>query len=446
MEYPSDTLCAENLLCYTDYGLSGFKGVYLEFKAPRGTVDILPEQIKKWDFLLSVAQVVFERYGYRRVETPMFERTELFSRAIGETTDIVQKEMYSFKDRAGRDLTLRPEETAPVVRVYIEHKLYRQSPLLKLYYWGPMFRYERPQAGRYRQFFQLGVEALGSADPALDAEVIELLIRYFEELKLSDLRLHLNSVGDSVCRPRYVETLRNYLREHLSDFCSDCRKRAEVNPMRVFDCKNERCQAEIRKAPLVSDYLCDACQEHFAQVQAALKKIGIGFFLDPHLVRGLDYYTRTAFEVKSPRLGAQDAVGAGGRYDFLVEQYGGPPTPAIGFAIGLERVLLAMEKEEVKIPADKGLDFFLVTVGDETRGEAMKLISELRRQGLSGDMDYTGKSLKGQMKLADKLKAAHSLIIGEEELKKKTITVRDMKTGEQENIKWEKIAEWLRKR
>jgi histidyl-tRNA synthetase len=418
----------------------------LELKAPRGTVDILPEQTGKWDFLLSVAQIVFERYGYRRIETPIFERTELFSRAIGETTDIVQKEMYSFKDRAGRDLTLRPEETAPVVRSYIEHKLYKQSPLLKLYYWGPMFRYERPQAGRYRQFVQLGVEALGSDDPALDAEVIELLIRYLEELKLSDTRLHLNSVGDNVCRPRYVKVLRNYLREQLNEFCSDCKKRAEVNPMRVFDCKNERCQTEIRKAPRVSDYLCDACQEHFMQVQAALKEIDIDFVLDPQLVRGLDYYTRTAFEAKSLRLGAQDAVGAGGRYDFLVEQYGGPPTPAIGFAIGLERVLLALEKEEVEIPFRKGLDFFFATLGDNTRPTAMRLLSMLRRKGFSGDLDYTGRSLKGQMRLADKLGAAYSLIIGQEELSKKTITARNMKTGEQENIKWEKIAEWLGKK
>lgn len=353
--------------------------------------------------------------------------------------------MYSFKDRAGRDMTLRPEETAPVVRAYIEHKLYRQTPLLKVYYSGPMFRYERPQAGRSRQFMQLGVEALGSLNPALDAEVIELLMNYLKELKLTKLKLHLNSVGDEVCRPRYSERLREYLRQNLNKFCADCRKRAKANPMRVFDCKNKQCQHEIKKAPVIADSLCEECKEHFEAVKESLSRLGIEYTYDPRLVRGLDYYTRTAFEVKSALLGAQDAVGAGGRYDFLVEQYGGPPTPAIGFAIGLERVLLCLEKEKVDIPSLEGLHAYLVTIGEEAQEAGLKLISHLRKCRISADMDFTGKSLKGQMRLADKLKAKYALIIGDTELKGKMATVRDMGSGDQSKVKWENLAKWFKK-
>lgn len=388
---------------------------------------------------------MFERYGYRRIETPIFEETALFSRAIGETTDIVQKEMYSFRDRGGREMTLRPEETAPVVRAYIEHKLELAAPLLKVYYWGPMFRYEQPQAGRSRQFGQLGVEAIGSIEPALDAEVIELLMRYLEELGLRDLRLHLNSVGDKACRPAYERELTGFIKENVACFCRECGKRAETNPMRVFDCKNEKCREVLKNAPVITDFLCDTCRNHLEAVKAGLGLLRVEYVDDPGLARGLDYYTRTAFEVKSSRLGAQDAVGAGGRYDYLVEQYGGPATPAIGFAIGLERLLIALDKEGIVLPEAAGLDAYVVTLGEAAGERGLKLLSDLRSKGVKADMDFTGKSLKGQMRSADRVKARFAVILGEEELAAHVATARDMATGEQTRVRWEELAEWLKK-
>lgn len=416
-------------------------------KAPKGTRDILPDEIGTWDHLLQTAKAVFERHGYGRMETPVFEATTLFERAIGKTTDIVNKEMYSFKDKTGRDLTLRPEETASVVRAYIEHRLDTKYSLFKAYYWGPMYRYERPQAGRQREFRQLGVEAMGSSDPALDAEVIEMAVGYLTELGLRDIRLHLNSVGDAVCRPAYSKTLKSFLRDRHTRFCPECQVRSRANPMRVFDCKNPACKVELKKAPVIADYLDEACQDHFAQVQEYLRALNVGYVYDPHLVRGLDYYTRTAFEIKSPHLGAQDAVCAGGRYDELVAQYGGPVTPSIGFAVGMERTILALETERGREPETEHREaVYVIAMGEDAMKAGLKLASQARTAGLTVETDFSGRSLKSRMKLADRSGARYAAIIGDEELRKAVVTVRAMETGEQSTVATEEVVAWLAKR
>lgn len=416
----------------------------MEYKAPRGTKDILPSEMASWDRLTEAAKSVFERYGYARIETPVFESTGLFTRAIGETTDIVTKEMYNFKDKKGRDLTLRPEETAPVVRAYIEHKLYLDGPLFKVFYWGPMFRYERPQAGRQRQFWQLGVEAIGSADPALDAEVIQAAKAYLDAVGLTGTKIHLNSVGDKKCRPAYTRVLKQFLKEQTAGFCEDCTSRAETNPMRVFDCKKAACKAKLLEAPVITEYLCDECRDHYAEVKTYLDELSIDYKDDVHLVRGLDYYTRTAFEIKHPDLGAQDAVCAGGRYDDLVGQYGGPDSPAIGFAVGMERVAMAVN-DRVGHETEKVSDAYIITIGEQTKKTGSGLAAKLREKGLKIVVDFSGKSLKGQMKNADKTGARRVLILGEDELEKGTITIRDMRSGEQQSVPIGEADSWLRK-
>jgi len=416
----------------------------MEFKAPRGTKDILPAEIEVWDRLVDTAKSVFGRYGYKRIETPVFESTGLFTRAIGETTDIVKKEMYTFKDRKGRELTLRPEETAPVVRAFIEHKMHVEGSLFKVFYWGPMFRYERPQAGRQRQFWQIGIEAIGSPDAALDAEVIQMAAVYLHEIGLTGVKIHLNSVGDKCCRPKYTDALKVFLKQESEGFCEDCRIRADTNPMRVFDCKNRACGAKLREAPVIMRYLCDECKRHYADVTGYLDDLGIDHVHDDHLVRGLDYYTRTTFEIKHAGLGAQDAVCAGGRYDDLVKQYGGPESPAIGFAIGMERAILAVrtgnDREE-----EKSLDGYIIALGDDAKRKGMLLASSLRAKGIKTAYDFSGKSLKGQMKNADKAGSRFAVIIGENELKDGSVTIRDMETGEQRSVPVKEADTWLTK-
>lgn len=407
----------------------------MEVRAPRGTFDILPEKVRKRQFVEEIGSRLFEEYGYRRIITPIFEHTELFTRAIGEATEIVQKEMYTFQDKAKRSLTLRPEATAPVVRAYIEHNLKQQAQPVKLYYIGPMFRYERPQAGRYREFWQLGIEAIGSPDPAIDAEVILLLEQYLRRLNLQNLELIINSMGCPKCRPSFSIELKKYLLNNLNRFCSDCQKRAQINPLRVFDCKNQNCKAQLELAPKISDYWCNDCQKHFEEVQSYLRSVEKEFIIETSLVRGFDYYTRTTFEIRSPLLGAQNALGGGGRYDQLIEEYGGTPTPAIGFAIGTERVLLALEKEEISLPTRIPLELFIATVDESVRREAFKLLFDFRRAGVGADMDYGGRTLKGQLKLAHKLDVVYTVIIGPEELAAKKCQLRNMKNGEQQEVK-----------
>jgi histidyl-tRNA synthetase len=416
----------------------------MEVKAPRGTYDVLPAQAKNWYRLEEKAVSLFERYGYARIVTPTFEHTELFKRGIGESTDIVQKEMYTFKDKSGRSLTLRPEGTAPVVRAYLEHNLSSHSLPIKLYYLGSMFRYERPQAGRYREFWQVGVEAMGSMDSALDAEVILLLVHYLQDVGLKDLTLFINSMGCLECRPRFISELREKLGDFKELLCPDCKRRIEQNPLRVFDCKKDKCRKALREILPISDYLCSFCSDHFQSVQRFLREVNISFELNPWLVRGFDYYTRTTFEVVSGHLGAQNALGGGGRYDELVKEFGGTPTPAIGFAIGLERVLLALFKEKGQDSQLSKTKVFLAALGDKSRQKAFNLLYRLRIEEISADMDYQNRSLKSQMKLADKHGATFTLLLGSDELERGICGIRDMETGVQEEVSLDECVNWLK--
>ncbi|HDP69580.1 MAG TPA: histidine--tRNA ligase [Actinobacteria bacterium] len=415
----------------------------MKFKVPRGTSDVVFEKAEKKQLVEDTAITMFERFGYRPIITPTFEHTELFQRGIGENTDIVQKEMYTFKDKGGRSLTLRPEGTAPVVRAYLENGLASRSLPVKLYYCGQMFRYERPQAGRYREFWQLGVEAIGTKDAFIDAEVILLLVRIFEEMGIKDLELHLNSMGCPGCRKSFSEALRKYLADKIEHLCEDCQKRARMNPLRVFDCKVRGCQSAIKDAPLISNFWCEDCCNHFETVKGLLNDMGVSYILNPALVRGFDYYTKTTFEVRTESLGAQNALGGGGRYDGLVEEFGGQSTQAIGFAIGTERVIMAMEILNENFSAGSKIDVFVASIG-EARKNGFKILDSLRKMGISADMDYAERSLKGQMKLSDKLKASHVMILGPDELKRGNCLIRDMKSGEQTEIKLTDISLWAK--
>ncbi len=409
-------------------------------QAPRGTKDILPDGVERWRYVEEKIRELCERFGYREIRTPIFEHTELFQRGIGDTTDVVEKEMYTFTDRGGRSITLRPENTAAAVRAYLEHKLYAEDALTKLFYIGSMFRFDRPQKGRFREFHQFGVEALGEASPAVDAEIILLAVRFLESLGLKELSLSINSVGDPACRPVYRQKLKDFFKEKLDGLCDDCRSRYDRNPMRILDCKNERCHSLSIGAPEITDCLCDECAEHFEKVKSYLTAADVPFTCDPRLVRGLDYYTKTAFEIKYEPLGAQSAVAGGGRYDGLVEEIGGAPTPAVGFAVGLERVMLAMEMQNLFPEMEEGADAFVVALGDEAKDEAFCLLAELRDAGLSVRMDYAGRSMKSQMKQADKANARYALILGEDELAKGVVTVRDMESSGQEQVAREEIV------
>lgn len=408
---------------------------------PRGTKDILPGTVELWQKFECLARDLCHRYNYQEIRTPIFEHTELFQRGVGETTDIVEKEMYTFKDRGDRSLTLRPEGTAAVVRSYIEHKLYAEPQPTKLYYLGPMFRYDRPQAGRYRQFHQFGVEAIGAAGPAIDAEVIMLAVNVLGNLGLSGLKVYVNSVGCPQCRPLYRDTLQAFLRDKVQALCSDCQSRYDRNPMRILDCKNEQCGHLTTGAPTVADCLCGECATHFVGLKSLLNAVDLTYTVNPRLVRGLDYYTKTAFEVQYPPLGAQSAVCGGGRYDGLIEQCGGEATPGIGFAIGIERVLLALEKQQPISQSVKPIDIYLAAMGEAAVSACFGLMLKLRTAGIAADMDYTGRSLKAQMKYAAKLPARFTAIVGDNELAEGVVTLRDMATGEQEKTAFSCLIE-----
>lgn len=411
--------------------------------APRGTKDILPDTVGEWTYVEQKIRDLCSRYGYREIRTPMFEHTELFHRGIGEGTDVVDKEMYTFKDRGDRSITLRPENTASAVRAYLQNKLYGDSSLTKLFYIGSMFRYDRPQAGRMREFHQFGIEALGEENPAVDAEVILLAVDFLRSLGLKDLELSLNSVGCPSCRPVYRKALQDYFRDKLDDLCDDCKDRFDRSPLRILDCKVDADKPFMKDAPRITDCLCDACQDHFHMVQEYLSHAGISFQLDPRLVRGLDYYTKTAFEIKYAPLGAQSAVAGGGRYDGLIEEIGGKPTPAVGFATGLERVLLALEKQGLLPEQDRKTDGFVIALGDAAQLPAFGLLEKLRRAGLKAGMDYAGRSMKAQMKQANKAGARYALIIGEEEVKESCVQLKNMATSEQQKVSFDNIVEKL---
>lgn len=381
-----------------------------KFEAPRGTHDILPRDQAKWQRVAEEMKRVCAQYGYRRIQTPGFEETELFARTSGKGSDIVQKEMYTFPDWGGRQLTLRPEATAPICRAYLEHGLHREPQPQKLYTIAPMYRYDRPQRGRYREHYQLSVEAIGSDDPALDAEVIQLYDELLRRLGVTNFELQLNSIGDSKCRPAYVERLNAWLDDHDSELDADARAKRETSPLRVFDVKNPSVREALQTAPKIGESLCDECREHFTRVREALDAYGVRYTLEPTLVRGLDYYTRTTFQFEDWAIGAQSTIAGGGRYDGLIQEIGGAPTPGIGFGAGIERLLISME--EAGLEAEQpSIDVFFASEEADARARMLPVVAELRRQGLSVDTDYAGRSLKGQLTQAQRLGAVTTVIV-----------------------------------
>jgi len=380
----------------------------LKFEAQRGTHDILPSDQPLWQRVVGEAERLCALYGYRRIDTPGFEDTDLFVRTSGGGSDVVQKEMYTFEDRSGRSLTLRPEATAPICRAYLQHGMHREPQPVKLYTIGPMWRYERPQKGRYREHWQLSVEAIGSDDPAVDAELIQLYDELLRSLGVKDYTLELNSIGDANCRPAYVERLQAWLDEHEDELDDEARGKRATTPLRVFDVKSERMQALLAEAPKIGESLCDACREHFDQVCSLLEAVGVAYELQPTLVRGLDYYTRTTFEFKDEAIGAKSTIVGGGRYDGLIEAIGGPPTPGIGFGAGIERLLLSLGEPELDPEA---IDVFFVAEHGADRTAIAKALVELRRRGISADMDYAGRSVKGQRTQASRLNARQVVVV-----------------------------------
>ena len=411
---------------------------------PRGTFDILPEEVRKWQRLEQATRLAFHHYHYQEVRTPVFEHTELFSRGVGDTTDIVEKEMYTFFDRGDRSLTLRPEGTAGVVRAYVENKLYGAGGLSKLYYIGPMFRYEKPQKGRNRQFHQYGCEALGAEGPEIDAEVISLNLDILRQFGVERAKVELNSVGCPICRPRHKELMLEKLMPHRDQLCTDCQKRLEKNPLRIFDCKNEQCHAVLQEsgAPTILQALCDDCKTHFDGVKSYLDQMDVPYVINEFLVRGLDYYTRTAWEVTVEGVGT---VAGGGRYNGLVEQIGGPVTPGIGFAGSYERALVALEQQGFQGDALDALDVFVAVADKTAQPAAMALLYALRSAGLTADRDYQGRSLKSQFKTADREAAQFVAVLGDAEVQNKTATLKQLATGEQQEVPFEQVVDFIRK-
>jgi histidyl-tRNA synthetase len=412
----------------------------LAYKSIKGTRDILPSESWKWQWVEEKIRVVMHAFNFREIRTPIFEQTSLFARSIGELTDIVSKEMYTFQDRSGDSLTLRPEMTASVVRAYIQHDLGEQLPLVKQYYIGPTFRQERPQAGRLRQFHQFGAEAIGSQSPALDVEMVALAVDVYKTLGVRKTILKINSVGCENCRPPYKEMLKNRLEKVRDQLSPESRRRLEANPLRVLDSKSKEDQRAIADIPLLRPYLCADCSSHFMSVLEGLSDLKIPYEEDGHLVRGLDYYTKTAFEVISKDLGAQDALAGGGRYDLLAQELGGKGTPAIGFAAGIERLNAVLEKQKLFPHADVKTTLFIAALGHESQRWALKQALELRRSGVSVDLDFLNRSLKSQMREADRLQVKYVMIVGDNELRSRTATIKDMVTGEQKPVSFDEVT------
>ena len=410
------------------------QGDNLLYQVVRGTTDILPEEQAYWRFIEQKAAEICQLYGYQRIDTPIFEDTSLFSRSAGEYTDIVQNEMYTFDDRGGNSLTLKPEGTPAVCRAYIQHGLSNQPQPVKLYYITPIFRYDRPQAGRYRQHYQFGCEAIGEADPALDAEVIDMAWAFFKSLGLSKLSLQINSIGCKQCRPGYLTELTDYYSGYMAELCADCKTRLKKNPLRLLDCKQAGCQRLAYAAPKNVDHLCPDCNEHFIQLQKYLEILGIPFEVNHRLVRGLDYYSRTVFEIQPEDEGSQSTLCGGGRYDYLIEELGGKPTPGIGLGMGIERTILNLKKENIAVPVLPRLKVLITNVGEESGDESIKLAAILRQEGISSVSTVGGKSLKAQLRQANSLGVRFAVIIGEDEIKTGTITVRDMTDSSQKSV------------
>ncbi len=415
-------------------------------QAPKGTKDILPKDVYLWHHIEDAARKTAEAYAFKEIRTPVFEHTELFVRGVGDTTDIVNKEMYTFLDKGGRSITLRPEGTAGVARAFIENGLVSGALPAKMYYFISAFRYERPQAGRLREFHQFGCELYGAASPAADAEVISLADTFLRSLGLKEVSLRLNSIGCKHCRAAYHAALKEYFRPHLSEMCADCNARFEKNPMRMLDCKEEKCRMVTAGAPKILDFLCDDCKQHFEEVKRLLDETGIEYTVDPGIVRGLDYYSRTVFEFVTKAAGAQGTVLGGGRYDTLLEQMGTKPLPAVGFAVGMERLLMVIAAENAPVPQEKGVTCYLAGMDGETRKKAFTLATELRRAGISAETDLMDRSLKAQFKYADKKGARFVAVIGEEELAAGEAQVKDLTASTSERVKFEELCTYLKKK
>lgn len=415
-------------------------------KAPRGTKDILPQESYKWQYIENHIRKICHEFGFGEIRTPSFEHTELVQRGIGETTDIVQKEMYTFDDRGGRSITLKPEGTAPAVRAYVEHNLVQEAQPTKMYYITPVFRYERPQAGRLREHHQFGIEVFGAENPAADAEVISLAMTFYRRLGIENLKVNINSIGCPKCRKSYNEALKEYFRENFEGLCPTCQDRFQRNPLRILDCKSPECKEISKNAPLVLDHLCEDCRIHFEGLQEELKALEIPFVVDPHIVRGLDYYTRTVFEIISESIGAQSTVCGGGRYDNLIKECGGPDIPAVGFGLGIERLIITMEAYGCNIPKPEGPALFIAALGDTAKLRSSKLILQLRNAGISCERDLMSRSLKGQMKYANKINARFTIVLGDDELNRNIAKLKDMGNGEETEINITNIIDEIKSR
>ena len=413
--------------------------------APKGTKDMMPDQAYKWHFVESKWKEICDKYGFKEIRTPIFEHTELFNRGIGDTTDVVQKEMYTFNDHGNRSITLKPEGTSPAVRAFIEHKQYAEVQPIKIYYDIPCFRYEKPQSGRLRQFHQFGIETFGTPNMMADAEIICLGYEFLTGMGIKDIKLEINSVGCPECRAKHRAALKEFLLPKYDELCDTCKSRFEKNPMRILDCKSPIDQALVEGAPMMVDYLCDECKNDFAQLQENLEAFGIEFVVNSKIVRGLDYYTKTAFEFVTESLGAQGTVCGGGRYDNLVEEVGGPPIPGVGFGLGKERLLMLMEANGVEIPAPEGIDVFIAILGDRAKKYGLKLLRDLRSNGLKAEIDTLGRNIKGQFKYADRLNAHYTVVIGDNEIDEGVVQLKDMTNSQQKPVKLDSLIDELTK-
>ena len=414
-------------------------------KAPKGTKDILPDESARWQYIETEIRAICSRYGYSEIRTPVFEHTELFLRGVGDTTDIVQKEMYTFLDKGGRSITLRPEGTAGVVRSFIENKLFAEAQPTKVYYLSaPIFRYERPQAGRLREHHQFGIEVFGSDGPSIDAEVISVALSLLKALKIEDLELNINNIGCRECRPDYNKALKEFLNKNKEALCKNCRDRMVSNPLRVLDCKELSCAEIVKKAPIMINYLCDDCKKHFEGLKKRLDAAAIVYNVNPFIVRGLDYYTKTVFEIISTDIGAKGTVCGGGRYDGLVEEIGGPSTPGIGFGMGIERLLLVLDSLNIELPAPTVCDVYICSIGEEANIKAFSVAKELRNFGIKAECDHMGRSLKAQLKYANKIGASWVSIIGEDEIKNNVVIVRDMAQSKEYKITFEELNDFIK--
>ncbi|MGV8980412.1 histidine--tRNA ligase [Clostridium sp.] len=410
----------------------------MDIQAPKGTKDILPENIYKWQYVENLFRKLCSVYGCREIRTPMFEHTELFKRGVGETTDVVQKEMYTFEDKGGRSITLKPEGTAPAVRAFIENGLFNEVQPTKLYYFTPCFRYEKMQKGRFREHHQFGVEVCGSKEASIDAEVISLVMRVYKELGIEGVQLKINSMGCPSCRKKYNEALTGFLADKYEQLCETCKGRFEKNPLRILDCKVNSCKEIVSGAPIISDYICEECSTHFESLKKYLEVMEINFAVDPLIVRGLDYYTKTVFEVLDKN---GLALCGGGRYDNLIKQIGGPDVPAMGFGMGIERLLMALEENAIEIPREKYMELYVGSMNEESKYEAIKIVNSLREKGIKCECDHMEKSVKAQMKYANKIEAYFTIILGEDEIKSRTAKIKRMSDGQQLEIKLDNLQE-----